>query len=252
MPETKIYAHRGSKGNYPENTLLSFQQGINEGADGIELDVHLTKDNEVVVIHDDTLDRTTTGTGAVKAYTLDDIRQFSAGSKFTHLDKYETKWDLERVPTLKEVLELLAPNEVELNIELKTNSTNYVGIEEKVLDIVKEYSDSRSIVYSSFHLPSLLRLKKIDKSANIAWLLNHPISHPIDHIDTLNFEALHLNRNMILANKEYWQDLYPSIRAWTVNEEEEMQELLDLHVDSIITDYPATAVSLRNKKKALS
>src|SRR5690625_3867679 len=135
MTGTKIYGHRGCMGTFAENTLLGFRQAIRQGADGIELDVQLTKDGEVVVIHDETLERTTDGTGYVKDLTLQEIKQYSAGVKYAHFKTYDqVVWDRERVPTLREVLELLAPYPIELNIELKTSLFQYEGIEEKELD----------------------------------------------------------------------------------------------------------------------
>lgn len=92
MKKTKIYGHRGAMGEYPENTLLSFKQAIEQGADGLEIDVQLTKDGEVVVIHDERLDRTTTGSGFVKDLTLNEIKQYSAGANFKHLLKYNEAW----------------------------------------------------------------------------------------------------------------------------------------------------------------
>ena len=140
---TKIYGHRGAKGMYPENTLLSFQKAIDQGADGLELDVHLTKDGEVVVIHDETLDRTTSGTGWIKDLTLAEIKKVSAGSKFSRFPYYQKEWDQEQVPTLKEVLELMGPYSIELNIELKTNDVIYEKIEEKVYELVQKYGSGR-------------------------------------------------------------------------------------------------------------
>jgi glycerophosphoryl diester phosphodiesterase len=122
MNQTKIFGHRGSMGTMPENTLLGFSHALDCGVDGIELDVQLTKDGELVVIHDEKIDRTTDGTGYVKDYTLHELKQFSAGVKFSDLELFDKNvWCLERIPTLEEVLELITPYQIELNIELKTN-----------------------------------------------------------------------------------------------------------------------------------
>jgi glycerophosphoryl diester phosphodiesterase len=261
---TKIYGHRGAKGSYPENTLLSFKKAIEQGVDGLELDVHLTKDGEVVVIHDETLDRTTNGTGWINDLTLEEIKQVSAGSSFIHFPRYHAAWDSEKVPTLKEVLELIAPFPIELNIELKTYAIAYIGIEEKVHSIVEKYGNGRKVIYSSFHLPSLMRIKKVNPDANIAWLLNEGISHPSDYIETLDLEALHLNKNILLPKTENigqiplnkihednamnLKGLYENFRVWTVNEQNQMDQLLELQVNAIITDFPEKAIALRNKR----
>jgi glycerophosphoryl diester phosphodiesterase len=249
MNETKIYGHRGCKGSYPENTLLSFYHAILQGVDGLELDVHLTKDGEIVVIHDELLDRTTDGRGFIKDYHLQEIKQFSAGIKFSDYERYEDSWMLETVPTLKEVLELLAPFDIELNIELKTNLFTYEGIEEKILSVVKEYGNHRKVVYSSFHLPTILRIKELDKSANIAWLLNQPILNPRDYLETLKLESLHVNKSIILKDQENWKHLKESIRIWTVNDVNDLRKLIEMNVETIITDFPEEALSIRSESK---
>lgn len=248
---TKIFGHRGAKGTYPENTLLSFRKAIEMGVDGLELDVHLTKDGEVVVIHDETLDRTTNGTGWIKDLQLDEIKRFSAGKPFSHFFHYEKIWDLERVPTLQEVLELIAPYQAELNIELKTNHVAYEGIEEKVYREVERFGNGRNVIYSSFDLPTILRIKGIDHSAKIAWLLNEAIPFSEDVMNKFDLEAFHLNKKILLS-KIYAQNnpflrLVDKIRTWTVNEASEIQQLLDMKVNGIITDFPMRAISLRNK-----
>ncbi|WP_453991403.1 glycerophosphodiester phosphodiesterase [Bacillus nitroreducens] len=282
---TKIYGHRGAKGSYPENTLLSFKKAIEQGVDGLELDVHLTKDGEVVVIHDEALDRTTNGSGWIKDLTLAEIKQYSAGKKFTHLDKYEKSWDSEQVPTLQEVLELLAPFQIELNIELKTYLEPYIGIEEKILKIVEQYGREQNVIYSSFHLPSILRIKQLAPSAQIAWLLNDGVTLPHDYINILDLEALHLNKSILLPNKEMFQQLqqcnkhfpmnlqvevehilnklvnvdyetclqglHDKVRVWTVNEPHEIEKLVRKQVEAIITDFPERAILIRNEQMKL-
>lgn len=283
---TKIYGHRGAKGTYPENTLLSFAKAIEQGVEGLELDVHMTKDGEIVVIHDESLERTTDGNGSIKDMTLEEVKQFSAGpkSKFAHFPNYDEElWAAERVPTLMEVFELLKPYPTELNIELKTTLEKYEGIEEKVLSIVKAYGNQRKVVYSSFHLPTILRVKKLSPEAKIAWLLNEKITLPKDQLQTLELDALHIAKSIVLPNKsialklmylistlnvseaneikqlvdfiestnavDAFHNLYEQIRVWTVNEPEEIKQLLDLGVDTIITDYPERALSIRNEQQ---
>ncbi len=245
---TKIYGHRGSKGEYPENTLLSFQKALNDEVEGLELDVHMTRDGEIVVIHDETLDRTTDGSGYIKDLELGYIKTVSAGSKFDHFENYHSSWDNEKVPTLEEVLQLITGKNIELNIELKTSIITYSGLEEKLLSIVNRWNSDAKIVYSSFHLPSLVRLKNTDPSVNIAWLLHAPISNPKDYIETFELEALHVEKDLILSSLyNPFHTVSEYVRVWTVNEEDEMKKLIDLGVNSIITDYPQRAVNVRIK-----
>lgn len=252
MHPTKIYGHRGAKGEYPENTLLSFEKAIEQGVDGLELDVQLTKDGELVVIHDETLDRTTTGTGNIKDVTLEEMKQYSAGAPFHDFPKYEPSWDEETVPTLKEVFVLLeAYPEIELNIELKTTKYRYIGMEKNAIEVSKEYGGDRKIIFSSFHLPSILTIQQLDPEAEVAWLVNHPISHPEEYLAGLQLDALHVGEAIALTYSYELKDLMEKIRVWTVNETDAIKQLLDLQVEAIMTDYPDKAVFFRSERAVL-
>ncbi|MDE6182363.1 MAG: glycerophosphodiester phosphodiesterase, partial [Eubacteriales bacterium] len=144
MINTKIFAHRGASAYAPENTMEAFKLAIKQNADGIEIDVHLTKDNHVVVIHDETIDRVSNGKGFVRDYTLEELRQFSYNYNF---NQYENV----KIPTLEDVLELIKPTNLILNIELKTNFLWYENIEEIVLSIVDKFEMQDRIIYSSFN-----------------------------------------------------------------------------------------------------
>lgn len=250
MKQIKIFGHRGSMGTMPENTLIGFRHALELGVDGIELDVQLTKDRELVVIHDETIDRTTDGTGYVKDYNLHELKQFSAGIKFSDLELFDEQvWGNERIPTLEEVLELITPYQIELNIELKTNVFAYDGIEEKVLTLVKKFGYEKKVVYSSFHLPSILKLKRIEPSAKIAWLVVYNLSHPFEYVKSLGLEGLHLYKDIVLQDVKYGQsvDEY-SIRVWTVNDQKEIEQLLAMNtIETIMTDFPKDAIVLRNR-----
>ncbi|MBS4178866.1 glycerophosphodiester phosphodiesterase [Lederbergia citrea] len=246
MNKTKIFGHRGSMGSLPENTLLGFRHALECGVDGIEPDVQLTKDGEVVVIHDETIDRTTDGTGYVKDFTLNELRQFSAGVTFSTFELFdEAEWKLERIPTLEEVLHLISPFQIELNIELKTTLFPYEGIEEKVLKIVNQFDYADKVIYSSFHLPSILKLKKIEPNVKIAWLLEEELIRPSEYVQSLELEGLHLHKDLLLKDRISADDF--SIRVWTVNDEKEIEQLLNKNnIDVIMTDFPKEAISLRN------
>ena len=135
MNYVKVFAHRGASAYAPENTLAAFRLAEEQGADGIELDVQLTKDGQVVVIHDENIDRTGTGTGAVRDYTLEELRKLSFHN---HMEAYEG----EKIPTLEEVLTFVKQGRMEVNIELKTGVYWYPEIEKKTIEIVK--SDGRT------------------------------------------------------------------------------------------------------------
>lgn len=169
----EIWAHRGCSQIYPENTLTSFEKAMNiKGLAGIELDVQLTKDDELVVIHDERVDRTTDGFGFVRDYTLKELKQLHIFSGIGG--------KTESIPTMKEVLELLQPKlkawtnnpseGIRLNIELKTSVYNYPGIEEKTVKLVNEFGVQDSIVYSSFYPESLVKVHEVEPKAELGVL----------------------------------------------------------------------------------
>ena len=128
---TLIFGHRGYAAVYPENTMISFKEALKAGADGIELDVQLSKDKELVVIHDPTVDRTTDGTGSVRELTLDQLKQLNAAHQSNTVD-------FAPIPTLRDVMEWLVESDMLLNIELKNAVYPYEGMEEKVIELIRE------------------------------------------------------------------------------------------------------------------
>lgn len=246
MKRVKVIGHRGCAGTLPENSLAGFEHAVSLGVDGIELDVHQTKDGEIVVIHDDTINRTTNGTGAIKEMTLADLRNFRLLDGNTGLATEE------RIPTLVEVLRLLEdhPN-IALHIELKMHRVFYKGMEEKVLAIIEQHAAGRQVVFSAFHLPSLVRLKKKNPSAQIALLINKQIPQLHDYVRVFQLEGIHLDKKLFDAHPHAFEDC-GSLRVWTVNKESEMRKLLRSNIDAIITDYPERALHLRKKRSRIT
>jgi len=236
---TKVIAHRGASGDAPENTLRAFEQAVLMGADGIELDVQLTRDGEVVVIHDETVDRTTTGTGRVNSYTLAEIRTLDAGSWFASDAKAQ------RIPHLREVLDLLKGTNLLLNVELKNDIVPYEGMEAKVCALLQEYPNQLALV-SSFNHYSLRTIKHICPATNIALLYTGGLVEP----------WLYAQRQKAIALNPYYPNIVPelvagcrgagiALYAWTVNSEENMKRLLAAGIEGIMTDYPARLLALR-------
>lgn len=160
-----IWAHRGCSMMNPENTLLAFKKAAElEGITGIEFDVQLTKDNEIVVIHDERVDRTTDGTGYVQEYTINELKQLSISGDD----------EIHRIPTLRETFELLAPyckgKGLRLNIELKNSEIRYEGMEQKVIDMVSEFNLEDYVVYSSFNHDSIGLVRQLKDDADVAYL----------------------------------------------------------------------------------
>ncbi|TES49334.1 glycerophosphodiester phosphodiesterase family protein [Shouchella lehensis] len=248
---TAIYGHRGAMGVFPENTLPSFEEALSNGVDGIELDVQLTKDHQFVVMHDPTVDRTTNGTGHVKDKTVKELKELSAGIPFTHLDNYcEADWKGITVPTLAEALELMAPYQIEVNIELKPNLSETEGIEKLLLDSVRPFQHALTLNYSSFHLPLIQRLRQLDKNIELAWLVKHEIPYPADYLATNRINLYHLSKKLALKERSTFDEegLVQQSRIWTVNEPEEVKGLLKKKVKAIMTDFPEMALRIRKQQ----
>ena len=168
-----IIAHRGFRSKYPENTLTAFEAAIDAGAKMIELDVTLSKDREVIVIHDDTLDRTTNGKGPVKKYSLAELKRLDAGSWF------DSSFKGEQIPTLGQVLDLIK-NRILLNIEIKksayeSDSPND-AIEKQVAGLVSMAGCLDSVLFSSFEPAILKSIVKIENRSRIALLTEKPLA----------------------------------------------------------------------------
>jgi glycerophosphoryl diester phosphodiesterase len=244
------FAHRGASARAPENTLEAFRLAVEAGAGGLELDVHMTRDGEIVVIHDATVDRTTEGFGVVAEMTFDDLRSLDAGYRFspdggcTH--PYRRRGV--RIPTLAEVYEQFP--DASVNIDIKEPQP---GVEEAVLRVIQEAgAEGRSLVVSAnpavvwrfrrvrggristaasrletgaFYLLSRLRLERLCRPAYDA--LQVPVEYEGITLATPRFvEAAH-SRGV-------------RVDVWTINEPGEMRRLLDLGADVLMTDHPET------------
>lgn len=240
----KNYGHRGFSGKYPENTRLAFQKAIETpGCDGIEMDVHLSKDGELVIIHDELLDRTCLNMkGYVKDYTLDELRKADLSFKFAG--------DVEpqHIMTLKEYLELLKPTTLETNIELKTGIFEYEGIEKKVIDLVREFDMTDRIIISSFNHYSVLRAKKLCPEIKCGLLTDSWLIDAGKYVKSAGVECYH----PIFYNntKELVDDIKKEgieINTWTVNEETDIRDMLEVGVTTIIGNYPDRVSALRTE-----
>ncbi|MGM0500685.1 MAG: glycerophosphodiester phosphodiesterase [Bacillota bacterium] len=238
--KTKIIGHRGGAAGYPENTLASFRKAVELGADGVEFDVQLTKDGEVVVIHDELIDRTTNGEGLVKDHTLAELRQLSAGEFFS------PEFKAEKIPTLAEVLEVVKDLEV-INIELK-NFLPYPQLEEKVLKSVDEFGIRDQVIVSSFNHYSLQKLKKLQPEIKTGALMAAKIINPSDYAFKRGFDALHLHfltADQEVIDKTHFMGM--QLNVYTVNFPESVKDLLAKGVDMIMTDDVEMALELRDK-----
>lgn len=227
-----VLGHRGAKGEAPENTLAAFQLAIDQHCDGVELDVHLTKDDHLVVCHDKTVDRTTDGSGAIRELTLAEIKALDAGSW------YDEAFAGERIPTLNEVLDILPDNYV-VNIEVKEF---YEGaILEPLLEIVRARESYERIVLSSFDHKCMKQFKLAEPRIQIGLLYSNNIIDPIGYTKLMDVEvfSIHPLHRWITADEvaQAEKEGMP-VYTYTVNDEEQMRQAIAKKVDGIITDYP--------------
>lgn len=237
-----ITGHRGAGGLAPENTLASIQLALDLGVDRIEIDVQQTKDNQIIVLHDRTLRRTTTGIGFVKQKTYDEILKYSAGYKF---NKYYIK---EKVPTLEQVIDLIN-GQAELLIETKYSFMYYPNIERHLINIIKSKDAKNWCKIISFNDRALFRIHKLDKEIRLGKLfVGKHAKLPLSFDKGVNIKPLrryhfvdeiivkHAYATQLIIDKvhEFGKELH----VWTVNDAETITKLVERGVDGIISDYP--------------
>ncbi|MBL7169322.1 glycerophosphodiester phosphodiesterase [Candidatus Bathyarchaeota archaeon] len=216
--------HRGAAGHEPENTLRSFRRAMELGADMVELDVHICGSGELVVIHDETVDRTTDGTGEVSKMTLDELRALDAGRG-------------ERIPTLQEVIDL-ATDRMGINIELKGLGTSGPALEH-IEGAVDEGWEISGFQVSSFHLEELLAIRELSEDVRTGVLFALDDGGIMDFAERNGAYSLNPNHRTVtpdLVARAHERGL--KIFAWTVNEPEDIARMTELGVDGIISDYP--------------
>jgi glycerophosphoryl diester phosphodiesterase len=232
-PESKILiiAHRGASGYAPENTLSAFKRAIEMGADMIELDIHQTKDGEIVVLHDKNLFRVAKVNKLVEDLTLKEIKELEVGSWFS------PEYTGEKIPTLREVLSLVK-GKVGVNIEIKKGRRLYPEIEEKLVKIIEEYDLVEPVIISSFHSSYLEKIKKLNPYIALGKLLVFSVFLPWENL-VKDVNAIHPHWSMVnsylvkSAHKDHLK-----VNVWTVNNTGIAARLVKLGVDGIITNYP--------------
>ncbi|MDO5715688.1 MAG: glycerophosphodiester phosphodiesterase [Tissierellia bacterium] len=225
-------AHRGFKSKYPENTMIAFRKAVEAGCDGIEFDVHLSKDGEVVIIHDERLDRTTDRTGKVMDYTWRELQEINGANLYPHLS-------FEPIPTLRQYFDYIKDKNIITNVELKTSIYWYDKIEEKVYNILKEYDIMDQIIISSFNHKSLMEMKKLDKNIVCGALVESWLWEPWNYLKELGVEYYHPNAYGV--DQELVDNLHKhgfGINVWYGKEPYDFEKTYALDVDGMITDYP--------------
>jgi glycerophosphoryl diester phosphodiesterase len=238
---TEIFAHRGYSAAFAENTMKAFIEAENAGADGIELDVQLTKDGEVVVIHDEKVDRTTNGTGFVKDFTFKEIRSLDANKKGSKK---------EFIPSLGEVFDWMETNKLICNIELKNGMIPYQGMEEKIIQMVRDRGLSDRIIFSSFNHYSIVYCYRLATEIETAPLISDGLYMPWIYAQSICSKGIHPKLSSLSDEiiKNSLQN-HISVRPYTVNKEADMKRLFQLNCTAFITDDPTKAIKIKNKKR---
>ncbi|WP_431027692.1 glycerophosphodiester phosphodiesterase [Lysinibacillus sp. LZ02] len=234
----KIFAHRGCSKQYPENTCIAFQKAAALPVFGVEFDVHLTADKQLVVIHDETIDRTSTGTGFVKDMTLAQLKQYDYGKWFGE------QFAGEKIPTLTEVLTLFQDTHHVLNIEIKSDIFEYEGIEQLIADEIDAFGMHDRVIVSSFNHESIQRFHRLQPTIQTGALFASLVTNIEGYVKALRSDALHIYyfhayRHIIqaaLANGT-------TVRTFTVNDIDIAKELQSIGVEAIFTDDPEMMIA---------
>lgn len=246
LPQPVIFAHRGASAHAPENTLAAFELALKQGADAIELDVKLTADGHVVVIHDATVDRTTGAHGRVKDMSLAELRALNAGSFFS------SHFSTEKIPMLEEIFESLGKR-MFINVELTNYGTPRDHLVESVCILVKKFNLQKNILFSSFFASNLSKARSYlpDVPCGLLALPGLPGAWARSFGFAFGkYSALH--PNLADVTREQIQRVHRlkgRVHAWTVNPEADIQRLFAWGVDGIFTDDPQLAVRVRGEKK---
>ncbi len=235
----QVMAHRGYSGAYPENTMLAFRKAVEAGCDGIELDVHMSRDRVLMVFHDEELSRTTDGQGRLGEQSYAELRRLNAARLWRDLSP-------QPIPSFEEYCQWAAEQSIFTNIEIKTDHVYYPGIEEKVWDTLVQYGLQERVMFSSFNHFSLLRLQKlVPETVKLGALVlpeSGPHINPGDYCREAGFQAFHPALQGLTA--EAVQNCHArgiEINAWTVNDMAGLEQLHAWGCEGIITNYPGVA-----------
>ncbi|SDQ52436.1 glycerophosphodiester phosphodiesterase [Virgibacillus salinus] len=237
---TKIIAHRGASTLAPENTMAAFNLAYEQGAEGIETDVHLTKDNVPVLIHDEHVKRTTNSTGYIKDYTFKQLKQLDAGSWFS------LKFAGSAIISLEEFLGWIQNKPLCLNIELKNNKIDYKNLENIVYEMVSHYQLLNHTTLSTFNPTSIERLKRFNGNIGVALLTSKRRKNLVSYTKDLGANAIHIKYrllNQLFIDKCHQEQM--AVRVYTINKPAHMSRSFQLGCDGIFTDVPHKALQYR-------
>ncbi len=220
----------------PENTLSSFYLGLLQGANGIETDVQMTKDGELVLFHDDTLDRVSNGKGKLSDYTLKELKELEICGN-------ATCGFFDRIITFREFLEKFSKYDIKFAIELKG-----AGVEEGSLNLINEFGIMDKTTFTSFNFDYIKKIKELNKSARVGWLLGEATDEIIEKLLAIGGEEMapcaeHISEELIIKLR----NLNLGIRAWGVTSVQVMKKMCDLNVDGMTVNFPDRLFEYLNK-----
>ncbi|WHY31709.1 glycerophosphodiester phosphodiesterase [Bacillus wiedmannii] len=245
----KNIAHRGASAYAPEHTISAYKLGQQLKGDYIEIDLQMTKDGHLVAMHDETVNRTTNGTGLVKEHTLEEIKQLNAGSFFNEKHPSLAKKEFEdaKVPTLEEIIETFGHN---ANYYIETKSPDeYPGMEENLLEIIKHYEISDKVIIQSFSKESLQKIHSLDVNIPLVQLLPYKKAAQLTELEMQKYKTycIGLGMNYKYIDSAYVKSIKKNgleVHPFTVDNETDMKKLILWGVDGMFTNYPDRLHSL--------
>ncbi len=236
MKKPILLAHRGFSGKYPENSPLAFRMAVEQTeANGFESDVHITKDGKLVIFHDAVLERTSNGSGYIKDHTYEELRSLDIGAWKSPEFAGEHIW------TFGELLDFCKETHMLLNMELKNYEVFYEDLEQRVIDEICQRQMQQEVFVSSFNHISMQRFKTLCPDIKTGLLYDKPFLDIDKYIERSNADNMH-PRYMLLQYQPELMELYHGrgmgVNTWTVNDEENMRDMIQRGVDSIISNYP--------------
>jgi glycerophosphoryl diester phosphodiesterase len=250
LKKPRVVAHRGASGHAPESTLAAYRLALQLGVDGIEMDVHRLQDGILVAIHDPDVQRTTNGKGKISELTIVELKALDAGIWFNKAcpEKARPEYIGLKIPTLQEIIDLTKDSPVELYVEIKDPERYPPDPEASLLSIVGNNRVEKRTRFISFSAPSIHRIKTLSRSIKTALLIAASAGDPLQQALKVSADELALQHKLItpaLIDDAHKSGL--SVAAWTVDEPADLQRMIQLGVDCIITNYPDRLNSLLRK-----
>ncbi|MDP8024039.1 MAG: glycerophosphodiester phosphodiesterase [Nitrososphaeria archaeon] len=230
---TLLFGHRGARGLAPENTLPAFDLALQYGMDGVELDVHESADGEIIVMHDELVDRTTNGNGYIKEMTLEQIKSLDAGIKFS------PKYAGTKVPTLSEVFERYREKFL-YKVEIKHSYEYYPGIEEKVLETIEKFHLKKNVQIISFDFNALKRIRELDRDIDVGLIIEGRPRWFVDIAKKLEAKWIQAFQGLVYSKDDVIELHKKEVKLglWTVNEIKDIRKFCEMEVDDLTGDYP--------------